>query len=118
MRIKINRKLVSVKRSDPSSYKYYTCSNAEFIPSVFINANCGSSHKSVIYIYIAAMEKLSAAVLILVLSGLLLSETCWGLKIAAFNIQVFGPTKMGKPAVVDILAKVSIYLYINYTISH
>lgn len=39
-------------------------------------------------------------------SALLTSEMCRGLKIAAFNIQTFGPTKMRNSIVVDKLVQV------------
>ena len=37
-----------------------------------------------------------------------------GLNIAAFNIQVFGQTKMSKPEVVEILVKVSILIIMAF----
>lgn len=48
----------------------------------------------------------------------MVSEICWGLKIAAFNIQNFGYTKMSNSEVVEILAQVqckNIFLKIVYS---
>ena len=42
-------------------------------------------------------------------------EMCSGLKIAAFNIQNFGPTKMSKSDVVEILAQVRTHLRVYVT---
>ena len=53
------------------------------------------------------MEKLAALIVLVIASILLVSDTCWGLKIASFNIQAFGRKKIGKTEVVDTLIQVS-----------
>ena len=52
------------------------------------------------------MKKYCASLLIASVLNIMNSEMCLGLKIAAFNIQNFGPTKMSKYDVVEILAQV------------
>ena len=70
-------------------------------------------------------SKMSMLVICCVLLTCTLVEVSWGLKIAAFNIQTFGPTKMGKPDVVASLVQVkdswmlySNSVYITTFISH
>ena len=56
-------------------------------------------------------SKTPMATLLVVSCVLLIStEMCWGLKISAFNIQTFGPTKMGKPDVLNTLVQVRHYI--------
>ena len=63
----------------------------------------------------AAMEKGGILVCVLIALNLLLvaSESAKKpLTIAAFNIQVFGQSKMGKPEVVNILKEVMAQYYV------
>ena len=54
-----------------------------------------------------SMDKYSTLLVVCcVLLTCTLVQVSWGLKIGAFNIQTFGPTKMGKPDVVASLVQV------------
>ena len=55
------------------------------------------------------MKNYRAFLLIASVLNVMNFEMCLGLKIAAFNVQNFGPTKMSKSDVVDILAQVDSY---------
>ena len=49
-----------------------------------------------------------AKVLALLLVALAAPHRCEGLRIAAFNVEIFGTSKISQPAVVDTLCKVSL----------
>ena len=65
----------------------------------------------------AAMEKGGILVCVLALNLLLVASESANepLTIAAFNVEVFGQTKMGKPEVVNILKQVMAQYYVFHT---